>query len=283
MPSPFGPADHLAEGKLLYKRADFQNALDAFNSALQFAPHDLVLLDCRAATREKLGNLDEALRDAKSMIRISRADGRGYLRAGKLLSIMAKTDAALSIYDYGLRQVPDTDPTHEALRRMKNKTANATKGRDPLEVLPVELAENIMRCLPFRDVVRCLRVSKGWHRFIASRSCLWESLDLSQARKNVHTAFLMSCFANSKGRLIDASIQQLSQPALVYLVKYCPRSHLTYLRITSQMSEVYVVKTVCQAPNLKDLFVAGQVEFLFSDLVSILSACPNLAKLTAGS
>lgn len=53
-----------------FSQKDFVAALQFLSRALTVAPKDINLLDSRAASYEKLGQLDKALEDAKAMIRI---------------------------------------------------------------------------------------------------------------------------------------------------------------------------------------------------------------------
>ena len=77
---------------------------------------DVGMLDVRAATFEKLNDLQSALKDARMMIKLAKADPRGYLRAGKALQRSLKAPTALQIYEYGLRSVPVSSPLYQVLR-----------------------------------------------------------------------------------------------------------------------------------------------------------------------
>lgn len=89
------------------------------------------ILDNRAATYEKLGDLQAALRDARRMIslkktscavsfqeernsRITRVrysdDSKAYLRTGKILQLLGEDRKALDIYEHGSRILPSSDP-----------------------------------------------------------------------------------------------------------------------------------------------------------------------------
>lgn len=76
----------------------------------------LDLLDSRAATHEKLGNLDAALRDGRAMIEMSKGEVQGYLRTAKILQQMDKADLALKIYQRGLRLTTVTSMNYEVMR-----------------------------------------------------------------------------------------------------------------------------------------------------------------------
>jgi tetratricopeptide (TPR) repeat protein len=66
----------------------------------------LSVLDNRVAAYLKLGDLQNALRDGRQMIRAAKTDARGYLRVGQVLQKMGKDDQALDIYSLGMKNLP---------------------------------------------------------------------------------------------------------------------------------------------------------------------------------
>ena len=94
------------------------------------------LLNLRAATYEKVGELGEAAREAKHMIRLDKKSAAGYLRAGKVMCLMGKWEKALEVYRSGVGRVPEQDPqrpvsTFSVLSGFRNVWANigSTCGR----------------------------------------------------------------------------------------------------------------------------------------------------------
>jgi len=71
------------------------------------------LLDNRAATHEKLGNLDVALKDGRAMIEMSQGEVQGYLRTGKVLQQKDMSALALKVYQRGLRLVSTKSMNYE--------------------------------------------------------------------------------------------------------------------------------------------------------------------------
>jgi tetratricopeptide (TPR) repeat protein len=59
----------------------------------------------RAATYEKLEQLQNALRDAKAMIDLKPEMAKGYLRCAKVLQLKGEKELALKIYERGLAKV----------------------------------------------------------------------------------------------------------------------------------------------------------------------------------
>ncbi|KAK3044755.1 hypothetical protein LTS18_000445, partial [Coniosporium uncinatum] len=142
------PQDFQELGKKHYKEKQYQKARDAFTLGIESANSpDIGLLDNRAASHEKLGELNDALRDARTMIKSNRKDVRGYLRTGKILQKMEKAESALQIYQLGLRTVPTGDTDFSLLRGATDKLSrqlSPPKSVDPFLVLPAELVEMIL-------------------------------------------------------------------------------------------------------------------------------------------
>lgn len=104
--------DLQAQGRACYKRGDYKQALAHFDRAIGRAA-SVQLLDNRSACHEKLGDLPNALKDAKAAIQTHREDPTGYLRAGRILVKMAKEPVALEIYSHGLRSVKHVGQGYE--------------------------------------------------------------------------------------------------------------------------------------------------------------------------
>lgn len=90
------------QGRAAYKRDDYNKAIECFSRAIGRGA-SVQLLDNRAASYEKLGELSAALQDAKAAIQLNREDATGYLRAAKVLRRMEKHAVALDIATHGLK------------------------------------------------------------------------------------------------------------------------------------------------------------------------------------
>jgi F-box/TPR repeat protein Pof3 len=203
-------AELLEHAQLQYRRKEYVKAIDLLDLAIKHEPSPSVkLLDTRAAVNEKLGDYKLALKDARTCIRIFEKDPTGYLRAGKVLQIMQKTDVALSIYKHGLsKKVKNV----ELLQKMHDKlllSLAPAKAADPFAQLPIEIVEMILSYLNFRQIVYCTRVSKQWNVFINSLPGLWMHLDFSEAKKPVRSAFLSHCINTSRRKVISATLKHV--------------------------------------------------------------------------
>lgn len=85
------------------------------------------VLDSRAATYEKLGQFDQALKDAEKILRMDPANCKGYLRTGKLLLKQEKVVDAYKCYQRGIYFIEKAiekhklDVSDKLLTQLKNQ------------------------------------------------------------------------------------------------------------------------------------------------------------------
>jgi F-box/TPR repeat protein Pof3 len=102
------PEEYQEIGRSYYKLKQYEKALETFSKGIETCP-TADLYDHRAATYEKLGNFNAAVKDGRGMIRLNKKDVKGYLRTASVLEKMEKHDTALGIYKYGMKNVPVGD------------------------------------------------------------------------------------------------------------------------------------------------------------------------------
>ncbi|KAI0014898.1 hypothetical protein F4780DRAFT_766389 [Xylariomycetidae sp. FL0641] len=131
-------------------------------------PDHVDALDCLAATCEKVGRLDLAINIAVILIILAPREARGYLRLTKVLRLQEKESLALRASEAGIALVAKKNPEHPLLENLRNIQAGLKRKslkRDPLKEFPTELVAMIFGLTDFRDLRRCLRVSKSWNAF----------------------------------------------------------------------------------------------------------------------
>ncbi|KAF2820718.1 hypothetical protein CC86DRAFT_374372 [Ophiobolus disseminans] len=249
-------------GRGYYKLKQYDKAVEAFAQAIDIAP-TLSLFDHRAAAYDRLEKYDAAIRDGRSMIKADKQDVRGYLRTASVLEKMQKHDTALGIYKYGMKNVPVGDKNFKLLQQLHDKITrklSPAKSVDPLTVLPVELAEMILEYLAFRNLVNCMRVSRGWRDYIAKLSRLWMHLDLSGARRPVPRSFINKAVRRSENRLTKATIHRFEHvDVLKNVAKACNGlRELEFITLPHTMSSTLIEIVQC-APSLKRFIVHPEI------------------------
>lgn len=167
----------------------FKEALALFSRALSLQPNQTTLLDCRAATYEKLNELDLAYKDAASMVKVAPKDARGYLRAGKVLSLQKKYDRAILIYTRALKQVDHNDNRYAMITNMKEAAEKASKPppkHDMMTRLPYDVISLIFSHLSFDRRIQCSAVSKSWRNFAVNWSGMWRDLEFGQRKVSMN-------------------------------------------------------------------------------------------------
>ncbi|KAI9719220.1 MAG: hypothetical protein M1812_003550 [Candelaria pacifica] len=282
------PTEAQKRGQQLYRQKNYEAALEAFTAAIaksNDAPTSI--LDNRAATYEKLGDLSLALGDGKRMIQHEKMGSRAYLRTGKILMKMDKPDLALDIYKYGLRNVPADDPAFELLRDMKAKLSRENRQAvavDPFQILPMELAEMIIKQLDFNNLVKCLGVSKTWNTFLSSMTSLWTELDLSRARKPVRAAAIRACIRRSKGNMTKATLNRVAisdSDILKQLAVTCRR--LDHVEVCNGFAGRSILEACPIATNLKTLLLRTGCEVTSGSIEGVIGKCANLERAEFGS
>ncbi|KAG5440710.1 hypothetical protein PCK2_000146, partial [Pneumocystis canis] len=134
-----------------FKAEMYNEALGLFTEALQ-QNKTLSLLNGRAATFEKLGEYEYALKDSYRMIRSYPYNVEGYLRAGKVLRLMNKHIKAIYMYKRGIKCLHRDSKKSDLLLKMLYSTLKSVR-------------EN-------KTITLCQRVSKNWRHMILSMDYL---------------------------------------------------------------------------------------------------------------
>ncbi|KAL8675203.1 MAG: hypothetical protein Q9168_000456 [Polycauliona sp. 1 TL-2023] len=256
-------------GQQEYRRKNYHAALSFFNSAISSEKNlDVSVLDCRAATYEKMGDLHAALKDGRRMIEDYKADCAGYLRTGKILQLLDKDIVALGIYKHGLRKL--LRELHDAL----NQKCGPCKARDPLTVLPTEIAQMIMSYLDFRHIVSLTRVSKTWRDYLTSTPRLWANLDFSKAKANVSKTAVQRYIVFSRRAVNRLTTAQSIN--IQHVLTQC--KSLEHLEIGGGFTNASLIKAAPVARNLRCLLLPARCETSLDCITQILGVCTNLVR-----
>jgi histone-lysine N-methyltransferase SETD3 len=108
---PAGPEEmslQLKEtGNRAFALADYDEALKAYSSAIELNDSDRALYSNRSATYVAKKEYTNALADAEKIIELSPEWAKGYLRKGRALEFLHKTEEARAAYQLGLEQAPN--------------------------------------------------------------------------------------------------------------------------------------------------------------------------------
>ncbi|EXJ66536.1 uncharacterized protein A1O5_10205 [Cladophialophora psammophila CBS 110553] len=212
------------------RRRDYTLALTAVNDALKVSDIDksmslIQILEHRVAVYLRLDRLDQALKDAKAMIRLDPKDARGYIRAGVIERRKNNKIAAMRFLEYGLKKVPDSDANHGLLVKEMKETADQmrteivlSQAKDPLVVLPLEVIEIILSFLDYRSNIRLLRVSKSWNKTVSSSHPLVDTLAFPNTTKQITPKSLITALKRCR-TLRTVKVSRLPGPTAEYLAQ----------------------------------------------------------------
>ncbi|KAG1437852.1 hypothetical protein G6F56_012900 [Rhizopus delemar] len=166
-----------------HKQSRFEDALSLFTRALSMQPDHLSILDGRSSCDERLGHYDRAMTDAKRMIQVAPQDARGYLRAGRLLTLQKQLKAAHKVYNAGLSQVSSEDKRYSSIKDLQTSIDRELAERlDFISILPFDVKAMIFAYMPFSRRLRCLQVSRGWRDFALRWGGMWRDLDFGDRK-----------------------------------------------------------------------------------------------------
>lgn len=244
----------------------------------------ITILDTRVAVHLRLNMLAPALKDAKAMIRNDKSDGRGYIRCGQIELEKDNASAALKWYEQGLKHVPSSSQhfatisaaASNAQDRIRVETTNSNPV-DPMQTLPLELVDRILYFIPYRQLIRMMRVCKKWHRLLRSLSPLIDTLAFPNPSKDINSKMLHAALRRLR-RPIAAHITRLQQTAADLLADrmQCWQNwqHLTILEVQDER----FVSWNLPLPkfDLRTIKLLGHKSIPFPVVQQILRDCPNL-------
>ncbi|KAL4878283.1 hypothetical protein BJY04DRAFT_196144 [Aspergillus karnatakaensis] len=284
MMGPRGEAGLLQrQGQILYGQGSWDAAVSAFSEALKCPDVDaLSVLDNRAATYTKLLRYDQALKDAKQMIKQNKQDERGYLRCAKALLLDGKPEKALEVYAYALKTISKDNPRRQVMEQMHTKlhAKLVSNNYDPFTVFPLEIARMVLEHFDFKQIVAILRVSKGWDRFLTSVRDLWLRIDFTNARSKIHWSSALSYIRRSKATLTAAIVTNLTKASIRKVLEYLSRCpNLQHLEIHSPSSAQDILALFKSSKNLQVLLISAETTIPQSITASLLTSLPNLQRL----
>lgn len=280
--------DLISRGKVAYKQGSYEEAARLFRIASASTSRSRDLLsayDLEIGAMVKMRTLEPALQVAKSMIRTNRRDARGYIRAAQVERLANRPQAAARWYQHGIKHISSADPLRSSLQSgLKKCDAQLTQARiasrpcDPFTTLPIEVARLILEQFDYRQRVAVLRVSRGWRSFLAAEPVLTETLDFSNARRELTVEAVGACLRRLNQYPSAARLRNLSGPAARDLGERLPH-WLRRNQLRSFLSANPLLRFPTEALPDQSLITALTVPLTLSDCQKILTKCPSLERL----
>lgn len=183
----------MIDGSRAFEEKRFKDAVRYFTHAienLRDRKADLLhVYDLRSNALTKLDRQEEALKDAKQMIRLDKTDHRGYLRCAQIEQCQNKHREALRICEHGLKSVPPQSKGVQYLEKYRLRASEQLKekiiydkGTDPMVVLPNELLEIVLSSLDYQQHIAIMRVCKTWRNRVRSSDLIATTLDTRNSK-----------------------------------------------------------------------------------------------------
>ena len=293
---PSAPVSTLIlDGKRALDEKRYDNAVDYLSRAIENLcdrKADLLYLyDLRCGALIKLQKLDLALKDAKCMIRLDRADSRGYLKCAQVEQLRDNTNSAIKVCELGLKSVSSSDKGRPRLEtrllRIKETTQQNVifaNGTDPMEVLPSELLDIVLATFDYQQVVRIMGVCKAWRTRLRGLDIMTQSIDTTQAKRSVSYAALKAAFSrlgktpkHLAWAKLDDNAAKLAASELQHWVKW---ESLRSLIIEDGKIPMHKLRFE-KLPHLEKLCLSSGVHFSH-DLNQLLKKCLSLRHVHLG-
>jgi F-box/TPR repeat protein Pof3 len=214
-----------------YSDGNYKSALATSTVLTDHSSVDSELSELLAFINCKLEIWDKALDWARHMIKQDAQDARGYLCTGKILTKMGRKKRAIAIYDIGLSKIRQNDPNLKKLMSVRDAATLVQVSpnlKDPLTVLPTELALEIFHLAGFGATVKSRRVSKSWNGFLTAWPELWTTLELPE-HGQVRSKFVKNCVKYSQYKLQHAHLGHFSDmKTIVAILKCCKLKSLSF-------------------------------------------------------
>lgn len=278
----------IKEGKALLAQ-DFREARDTCLSRMSrdslSSSERLELLDSLVQADLGLHDLSNALIHARSMVRIQKQDPRGYLRCGQVYRMMKDPVSAHQWYDQGRKRADRKRDGYAQLAVMQQKTkakVEASKRRDPLSVLNIDVICMIWEYLNFREKIVCLGVSPLWKNNLTALPYIWQTVDLSYASKKEISLSTVKTILRRLPKSPSTLLvgYKVSARALQYLDEIMARwKTLQHLSLTTTTS--YTPSPLLWPTTLKSLMLRDSaISFKTCEIHELLRRLPHLETLS---
>lgn len=278
----------MLDGQRALDEKRYQNAVEHFSHAIDSLVErkaDLLhVYDLRSGAYIKLSQIQNSLKDAKHMIRLDRADERGYLRCAQVEQLSGNSAGAIKVCEYGLKSIASSTKGHARLEACLNRLQESAKesivlekGTDPMGVLPTELLDIVMESFDYRQVIAIMRVSKGWRSRLRSSDIVTQTIDTRQSRRTVTYEQIKAAFTRLGKTPKSLTLARLNETAARFAGSELNRWFRWSTLETLVVDEGKIHLANCRFEkytNLKNLSIGPGVEV--HKPTEVLAKCPSL-------
>lgn len=196
----------MIDGSRAFEERRYQDAVKYFSHAIDNL-HDrkadlFHVYDLRSTAHIKLDKHDDALKDAKQMIRLDKTDHRGYLKCAQIEQTQNKYKDALRLCEYGMKNVPQNSKGYQSLDKCRLRAKDQLKQKiiydkatDPMLILPNELLEIVLSSFGYQQHIAITRVCRTWRDRVRSSDLITSTLDTRNARTRLSYEQIKAAFA----------------------------------------------------------------------------------------
>lgn len=131
----------------------------------------------------------------------------------------------------------------------------------------------VISYLSFKQIINCLRVSKGWKAFLTQNPRVWTTLDLSEARRDVSRASVRNVVRYAKGNVQRALIHRFRHSDMIENLASACKGLLEFELLSGGRMDKTLLRFAQSAQKLKKLVVST---ISVATMHQILSHLPTL-------
>lgn len=279
----------MIDGSRAFQEKRYNDAIKYFTHAidnLRDRKADLLhVYELRSSANIKLDKYEEALRDAKQMIRLDKSDHRGYLRCVQIEQLQENHREALRVCEHGLKSVPANSKGYQQLVKCKLRATEQLKqkviydkGTDPMLVLPNELLEIVLSSLDYQQHIAVMRVCKTWRDRVRSSDLIARTIDTRNAKKLLSYEQTKVAFARLGQQPKFVAIKNLGETAARFATSELSR-WIRWENLETLILDEPKIRTLHirwnKMPRLQNIRI-GYLSETRQDILRVLGVCANL-------
>jgi Ca2+-binding EF-hand superfamily protein len=120
-------AQNRNKGNASFKAGEWQKAINYYSKSLKVDPTNYIVTSNRSSAHLKLGQKEEALKDAEKCIQLSKTYAKGHARKAMALHAMKKFSDEVNAYKVGLKYCPDDKTLKEGMEKARQSRSSNSK------------------------------------------------------------------------------------------------------------------------------------------------------------
>lgn len=115
------------KGNAAFKNGDWKKSIVFYSKSLKHDPHNVIVMSNRSSAHLKMGQLEEALKDAEMCVSTKPKYAKGHARKAMALHALKRFQEEVNAYRFGLKHCPDEKTLKDGLENARRCKASNSK------------------------------------------------------------------------------------------------------------------------------------------------------------